>query len=312
MNRDVIRAGVAGAGVFGGYHANKYAEAEGAVLAAVFDPVEEKARALAEKHGAEAFTAYADFLNAIDVVTIAVPATYHAELTGRAFERGKHVLVEKPIAMTVEAADTLLMMAEEAGLVLQVGHQERYVAKALGLLDRPSPPRKVTSRRLNTFSGRALDVSVVFDLMIHDLDLLATIAGTSEAEIVSCSAKRVHGEHADYVHVLLRFPGGLEAELSASRLEESPVRDLALDFEDGRIHLNFLTRDVTNDTGAPLKATFGAADAPLALKDPLAYGTQGFLAAVRDKTSPEVSGEAGRAALALAVQIEDAAKEALS
>ena len=307
---ETIRAGVAGAGVFGGYHAQKYAEAEDAALAAVFDPDAGRAEALAERHGARAFTEYGDFLHAVDVVTVATPAPFHAELAARAMERGRHVLVEKPLAMTLEGADLLVAMADQAGLVLQTGHQERYVARALGLLDRGAP-RGVRSRRLNRFSGRAMDVSVVMDLMIHDLDLLATLAGTEQGEVVSCRAVAERGEHADRVDVVLSV-GGIEAELSASRLEDAPLRDLHLAFEGGEVHLNFLTREVRNDTDTPLTGSLGDADGALELRDPLAYGTQSFLRAVREGARPEVSGQAGRAALRLALQVERAVEQALS
>ncbi|WP_081871346.1 Gfo/Idh/MocA family protein [Parvularcula oceani] len=310
MMEGEIRAGVAGAGVFGGYHAQKYAAAEGVRLAAIFDPVPEKAQALAEAHGAQAFTGYADFLHAVDVLTVATPAPFHAELAGRAMERGRHVLIEKPVAMTVEAADTLIFMAEEAGLILQVGHQERYVAEALGLLDRPERPQRFAARRLNRFSPRALDVSVVMDLMIHDLDLLAKLAGTDEAEIATCEARAEHGENADHVEARLRFASGLEAQLSASRLAREPVRDLALHYPDGRLHLDFLSREVTNETGTPLKASLGGGGS-LALEDPLGYGTRSFLDAVRGGAMRGVGGAEGRAALKLATIIEQAAKEVL-
>ncbi|MBB4658704.1 Gfo/Idh/MocA family protein [Parvularcula dongshanensis] len=311
MSDGTIRTGVAGAGVFGGYHANKYAEAEGATLSAVYDRDEDRAKALAEKHGVAAFSEYGAFLSEVDALTIAAPATVHAELAGRALERGKHVLVEKPIAMSLDGADLVVAMAEEAGLVLQVGHQERYVADALGLLRR-DPPLVVRSRRLNRFSGRAMDVSVVLDLMIHDLDLLAKLTGTDEAEVLSCEARREHGTEADEVLVRLKMAGGVEAALSASRLASDPTRDLLLSYPAGEVHLDFLTRRTDNSTPEPLAAALDDTNAPLALRDPLAYGTKGFLRAIREGTPPPVTGADGRAALKLALLVEEAAKEQLA
>ena len=309
MSTTELRAGVAGAGVFGGYHANKYAEADGAALVAVFDTDAGRAEAAAAKHGAMGLTDYDAFLSMVDCVTIAAPATTHGDLAQRALDAGVHVLVEKPIAMTLADADRLIETARAKGLTLQVGHQERYVAHALGLLTR-GRPRRVESRRLNTFSGRAMDVSVVFDLMIHDLDLLTHLTD-GEADLLSVHAQAVHGAVADHVTASLLFPDDTRAALAASRLAETPTRDLTLVYEDGSVHLNFLTREVANTTRTPLAGALDGADRPPALADPLAYGTETFLHAIRSGNDPIVTGEDGRAALALALSIEARADAAL-
>ncbi|MEM9839615.1 MAG: Gfo/Idh/MocA family oxidoreductase [Pseudomonadota bacterium] len=302
---DRLKAGVAGAGVFGGYHANKYVEAEGADLVAIYDHDLGRAMEGAAKHeGAQAFDSFADFLAAVDVVTIATPATTHASLAMQAIDAGKHVLVEKPIALDVYDADELILAAAKAGVFIQVGHQERYVAEAFGLFDRDLP-QKVQSRRLNKYSPRAGDVSVVFDLMIHDLDLLAQLTSSSVATIVSVDWRKEKSEFADYVDVTVDV-AGVQARLMASRLEETPLRDLTITYADGEVALNFLERSVTNTTPVEVAADFGAAELPPALKDPLAFGTQSFLDAVRSGTDPKVPGLAGRRALAMAVKIEEA------
>ena len=154
-----------------------------------------------------------------------------------------------------------------------------------------------------------MDVSIVFDLMIHDLDLLAILTGTHEARIVNIEAKAVHGTLADFVRVDLQLAGGLEAELSASRLEQRPVRDLFLDYGEGSVLLDFLTRTFENTTDQPLGIDLSAATLPLAYRDPLRFGTEAFVAAVTTGQEPTVGGRAGRRALALAVEIERAANE---
>ncbi|MCI5044264.1 MAG: Gfo/Idh/MocA family oxidoreductase [Aquisalinus sp.] len=301
----VIRTGIAGAGVFGGYHANKYAEIDSARLYAVYDALEEPANVLAAKHGAEGTTSFDAFLDKVDALTITAPASYHFELAEKALLAGKHVLVEKPIALNLVDADRLVALAEEKGLVLQVGHQERYVFEAFGLLARPAP-KEVHSRRLNKFSGRAMDVSVVFDLMIHDLDLLHQVA-EGEVDEVTATARFEHGDHSDHTQTRITFSGGLIATLAASRLEEEPVRDMRLVYDDGEIHINFLKREVTNTTDTKLQTDFSADDPPLAFKDPLAFGTQSFLKAITKGASPIVDAKAGRAALDLALRVEAAA-----
>ncbi|MEM1381350.1 MAG: Gfo/Idh/MocA family oxidoreductase [Pseudomonadota bacterium] len=302
-----LRAGVAGAGVFGGYHANKYAEAEDVGLTGIFDLDLGRAMDRAAEHQAQAFDDFDAFISEVDILTIATPATTHAPLAQAAINAGKHVLVEKPIAMDVADADALISAAKDAGVVIQVGHQERYVADAFGLFDRDTP-KVVTSRRLNKYSPRAGDVSVVLDLMIHDLDLLAELTGQDNARVVSAEARRERSEHADYVDVTLAI-GGIEARLMASRLEETPLRDLTLDYDDGTVTLDFLGRQVTNTTGTPVAADFSADTLPPSLKDPLAFGTQSFIAAVRRGAAPIVPGQAGRRALALALLVEDAIRD---
>ena len=303
-----IRAGVAGAGVFGGYHANKYAETDTARLCAVYDAFEKPAVGLAAKHGAEGTTDFDAFLDKVDALTITAPASYHFDLAHKALLAGKHVLVEKPIALNLSDADRLVALATERGLILQVGHQERYVFQAFGLLAR-SAPLEVHSRRLNKFSGRAMDVSVVFDLMIHDLDLLNQVAD-GEATNVTATARFEHGDQSDQTQTRIVFSSGLTATLAASRLEVEPVRDMRLVYDDGEIHIDFLKREVTNTTGTPLQTDFSADNPPQAFKDPLAFGTQSFLRAIEEGGHPVVDGKAGRAALDLALRVEAAASVA--
>ncbi|WOI54084.1 Gfo/Idh/MocA family oxidoreductase [Parvularcula sp. LCG005] len=301
-----LKAGVAGAGVFGGYHANKYIEVDGADLVAIFDVDPVRADAATKDRPATAYSDFGLFLSQIDVLTIATPASTHGDLALQAIEAGKSVLVEKPIAMELALANRLIAAAEKHNVTLQVGHQERYVAEALGLLSRGTP-QSLRSRRLNKFSGRAMDVSVVFDLMIHDLDLLAQVTPLDGVVIDRIDARFEHGDKADYVDVDLRFASGLTATLSASRMEETPIRDLLLNYEEGEIGVNFLARETTNTTQTPLPFQFSDDEKPPALIDPLRYGTQCFVNAVKAGTVPPVTGADGRNALMLALMIEEAA-----
>ena len=197
-----LAAGVVGAGVFGGIHASKYAGLPGVDFKGVFDPAPGAAARVVEK--VEAGSSY-DSLDAlladIDLVTVAAPASFHFDVALQALEAGKHVLVEKPIALTTDHADKLVALAERDGLVLQVGHQERYVFDAFGVLDRPVPPTEIFARRAGVFSGRGMDVSVVMDLMIHDLDLVRQLTGADLSNL-KVDAKREHGEQADEVPLL--------------------------------------------------------------------------------------------------------------
>ena len=306
-----LLCGVAGAGAFGACHANKLAGAEDAALVRVFDADATRARALATKHGAHACSELAAFLDGLDAVVVATPATTHARIAQAALGAGLHVLVEKPLALSLPDADRLIETASGRGLVLQVGHQDTYVAEALGLLDRPDVAR-FAARRLTVPSGRAGDVSVTMDLMIHDLELLARLAGTDAARVRACRAR---GRPADEVSVSLET-GGIEARLSASRTAGAPLRDLSLGGPDGTVRLDFLAREIARDAGGPTRSVTGgdaaAAARRAALDDPLGHGTRQFLATIRGEASGlRVTGEDGRAALRLALTIEEATRASM-
>lgn len=291
-------AGVVGAGVFGGHHARKYATTEGVRLGAVYDVDYARARALADKHQATAYADYAAFLKAVDVVTIAAPATAHFALARTALAAGKHALLEKPLATTLDHADRLIALAERMGVVLQVGHQERFVADAFGVLRRPTPPRSIWCRRLNPKTGRGEDVSVVLDLMIHDLDLIRQLGLGDLKSVVA------RGD-ADDVETELEFEGGAMAILAASRVSSRPDRRMTFVYDDGVVEIDFVNRTVGNTTATPLAASFEDASLSPALSDPLGLGVTLFVDAVRNRRAAPICGRAGRGALEWALAIED-------
>ncbi|MEM8987145.1 MAG: Gfo/Idh/MocA family oxidoreductase [Pseudomonadota bacterium] len=300
-----LKAGVIGTGVFGGFHASKYADSENATLLGVHDQHEDRMSALVEKWGGRAFPTAAALIDAVDVVTIAAPAVSHYALAKAALEAGRHVFVEKPIALDLDEADDLIALADARGLVLQVGHQERFIFDAFGVLGGDKRPVEVECRRNGPFSGRCMDVSVVMDLMIHDLDLLRQVID-SELESVAATARFEHGDVADEVDAALIFQGGVKARLVASRIAETRVRDMRLVYDDGVVEIDFVGRRITNTTPRQLERSFDAGpDAP-AFADPLGYGVEMFLKAVRDGAPPPITGADGRAALALALRIEQA------
>ena len=300
-----LRAAVAGAGVFGTYHARKYAGLKGVELVAIVDPDLERAGNLAGELGVVAVPHLTDVLNDIDVLTVASPASYHYELTREGLEAGRHVLVEKPIALTMAHADELIALADKNDLILQVGHQERFVFDAFGLLKRAHAPSKVNATRAGTFSGRAMDTSVVMDLMIHDLDLVHQVMPGSVAA-VEAEAKTVHGAHPDEVTARLTFEGGGEATLHASRIADAFNRTMALHYPDGEIEIDFVGRNVENSTGEDLGDIFGE-DQPAVMDDPLGFAVSHFIDSVRTKTQPAITGHCGRRALETALKIHEAA-----
>ncbi|GJL93317.1 MAG: oxidoreductase [Hyphococcus sp.] len=291
---------MAGAGVFGGYHCSKISDLAQAELACVFDIDQQRASALAETHQTTSAASFAALLDQADAVVIATPAIAHYELAEAALRSKRHVFVEKPIALTTREASQLIALAQAAGVVLQVGHQERYVAHAAGLFDRKSSPVKVNCVRQTSSSGRCEDVSVVLDLMIHDIDLIRTL---TDAELKSASASGdMHAVEAELV-----LSNGASVMLTASRRSATPERRMNLVYEDGLVEFDFVNRKATNTTPFPLHADFSDDALPLAFRDPLGFGADAFVKAVLAGSAPIVRGEDGRRALEWALAIERAA-----
>lgn len=299
-----VKIGVTGAGVFGAYHAAKFASHSSADLAAVFDLDSGRAESLAAKYGAQASRDIDDFLQSVDAVVVTAPATSHFELVDLALRAGRHVFVEKPITLDVDQADDLIRRAQEMEVILQVGHQERYVFDAVGLLAREKAPLKIDCVRCGPTSGRCEDVSVVFDLMVHDIDLVRQM---TKSDIDTITAEGAAGE----VMADLTLANGAVVTMKASRLAEARDRRMSLVYDDGFIEFDFINRTVENSTPALLNEVFDCKDAPPALKDPLAYGADAFLQSIINGEPPHVSGEDGRDAVAWAVRIEEAAGLAL-
>jgi predicted dehydrogenase len=298
-----IAAGVAGAGVFGGHHAAKYASLPGVRLAAVFDTDADRAAEVAARFGATAYLDYRAFLDAVDVVTVATPAASHYAIAREALESGRHVLVEKPIALSLSHADRLIDAARARRLVLQVGHQERFVFDAFGLLDGRPPPRSATCIRRNPMTGRGEDVSVVFDLMIHDIDLMRRLGFSTPVEVEAFGV-----DHE--IDARVAFADGAEAIFEASRLAPARERRMTLAYDDGVIEIDFVNRTIANSTPRATEASFDSDPNSFALRDPLGFGVARFLDAVRNGAAPAVSGDDGRDALEWALLVEEASRAA--
>lgn len=302
-----LRAGVIGAGVFGGYHAGQYARLPGVVLSAVLDLHPERAARLALPLGGRAFREIEPFLEAVDVVTVATPATVHAEHALAALAAGKAVYVEKPIAVDVAEAERVRAAAQARGLVVACGHQERVTFRAMGLLDIPEQPLLLEALRHGPPSERSRDVSAVLDLMIHDLDLALTL---STAEPVTAEGDgRVGPSGAwDEARAEVTFEAGFTARFDVSRMAEARRRAMRIVFPSGEVEVDFLARTLRNTTPFPLNPDY--AETPAA-KDPLRVSVEGFLSAVRGEAPrPVVTAEEAIRALDLALAVEQALAEA--
>ncbi|MDE1986662.1 MAG: Gfo/Idh/MocA family oxidoreductase [Alphaproteobacteria bacterium] len=296
-----LKAAVIGAGAFGRHHATKYRGMEGVELVGIADPSFEARKGAAATHGVPAVADWREFLGKVDLVSVASPAVTHAEIVRAFLNAGAHVLVEKPIATTIEEADALITLAERMGLILTVGHQERYVFAHTGLLDYEDAPLEVSCWREGPWSGRGADVSVVLDLMIHDLDLIHQLI-PGKVRNVLARGRFEKGVFADEVKATVLFENGAVARLETSRIAETRRRGMRAVYADGVVEIDFLTREIINTTPRGLNA--------LDVGDPLAESVSGFVEAARNGKAPLVRPRQARRALETALLIDEASERA--
>jgi predicted dehydrogenase len=299
----VLRAGVVGAGVFGGYHAGQYARLDDVVLAGVYDIDPARAEALATKHSARAVERLDDLWALVDVASIASPAVAHAEEALAGLAAGKSLYVEKPIATTLGEADRIVAVSAERKLVVACGFLERAASAAMGLFAIPEQPLLLEAVRLGTASERNLDVSVVIDLMIHDLDLALAL---SRAQPVTAEAEgaMTTNDSFDVVEAEATFDDGFTARFRASRVAGARERTMRIVYPSGEVTVDFLKRAFSNTTPFPLDRAF---DQTPAGRDPLGASIARFLDAVRGQApAPLVDAAGGARALDLALAVEQA------
>ena len=276
-------------------------------LVGVYDRGTGRALELAEKIGIQGFDSqhWDEFIDQIDVLTVAAPAEAHAALAVRALERGVHVYVEKPIAPSIQEAYAIIGAANENGRVLACGHQERIVFAEMGLLDAPERPIRLEANRQGPWTGRSVDISVVLDLMIHDLDLALSLAD-GEASKVEAQSRALRGDLADESRAEITFHDGMIAAFSASRAADGRERTMRVVYPSGVVSIDFMQRTFENTTPFALNAAF--AETPRG-SDPLGASVSDFLAAARSEAErPSDHRRGGRpGALALALAVDDAA-----
>ena len=299
-----VRVGVIGVGHLGQHHARILSGMEGAALVAVADIDADRAARVGAATGATPLTNWRDMIGTVDAVTIAVPTIAHADVAVECIDAGLSVLVEKPIAASLAEADRIVEAAARKGVSLGVGHSERFNPAAAAALPLVSSPRFIEIHRLSTFPERSLDIDVVFDLMIHDLDLLLHTVGTdvSDIEVVGVN---VLTPKADIANVRIRFHSGCIANLTASRISREKVRKARFFQQDAYVSIDFAARQaeayrLVRGGGRPV-IQGGALD--VAPEEPLFRELVDFVEAVRAGRQPTVTGEDGRRALALASRI---------
>jgi predicted dehydrogenase len=307
----------------GSHHARVYAALTGAcTLAGVYDPDGDRARTVAERWDSHAYGSLEEMLNDVDVVSVASPSSLHFHHTALALEHGLDVLVEKPLALTVENARMLERMASlrPARPVVQVGHIEHFNPAIVELrkLLAEHEPIAVDMHRLGPFDGRISDTDVVQDLMLHDIHVLLTIAGSPLLR-VQASGRRVRSDElTDYAVATFVFESGLIATLSASRVTEEKIRRLTVTAADAHITLDSMQRSLELSRWTSLRGAAGGASGYrqesvvervfVPIEEPLVAQIQSFLRCVRDRSRPEVPLATGTACL----EAVDAVRECIA
>ena len=318
-----LRIGVIGAGRLGTFHARKIRRLPNVELAGVADPVEVRRLALAAECDCPAWEDYRSLLDTCDAVVVATPASTHASIVGECLLKDRHVFVEKPLTMSVAEGEPLVHRARKAGLILQVGHIERFNPAFQAALPHIHDPWLVETVRQGPFSFRSTDIGCVFDLMVHDLDLIRAIIA-APISAVHATGIAVLGPHEDTAQAELQFANGASALLKTSRIERQPARWMRVWTRDAIIDIDFAARkttlchlgeklrqgklDITRLSGTELEELkhsfqprcFDYQELLVSDQDPLEEELRDFVESVRTGRPPLVSGESGLEAVALA------------
>jgi predicted dehydrogenase len=293
------RVAIIGAGVFAGHHARKMAAMPDVLLVGVHDRESVRARDLAQAVGTVALAGLEDALLAAEAVVVATPASTHAAIVTKALAAGCHALVEKPLTAEASNARRLVDLAESKGLVLQAGHQERLIWRAIGLRDDLPKPSRITAVRSAPWSGRATDVSVTLDLMVHDLDLLIALLGAPQT--VSAKGEVLKSQWLDEVEAQLAWEGGATATLQSSRVVAALKRSMQLEWPEGTLSIDFARKTVDDQTPWNFNAAFASV-----MPDPLGAADAIFIQRVRGSGEVFVPAHEAATAVALANRIDSA------
>ncbi len=237
----MLRVGVFGAGHLGKFHLNNWKEVEGAEVVGFYDPNDDNAAKVAQEYGLKRFDTVKALLAVIDAADIVAPTTYHYELCEAAIRTGKHVFVEKPLVNTIAEGKQIVKMVREANIKLQVGHVERFNPAYLALKDMHLKPMFIEVHRLAQFNPRGTEVSVILDLMIHDIDIILSIV-KSDVKHISASGVAVITDTPDIANVRIEFNNGCVANLTSSRISMKKMRKMRLFQKDAYIGIDFLDK----------------------------------------------------------------------
>jgi len=303
-DRKKIRVAAVGVGEFGRNHARVYRELPGAELVGIYDQDSARAAAAAADFGTQVFPSLEALRGSIDAVSVAVPTVAHAEVGCRLMEMGLDVIVEKPMAVNLAEAQALLDAAKKHSRILQVGHVERFNPAVVAVLPILNRPLFFEVHRLGVFTPRSLDVDVIYDLMIHDLDILLAMVNEPVTEVKAVGIP-VLTDKVDIAHARLEFAGGAVANVTASRVSTERVRKMRFFQQHEYISLDYGRRDALRvGVKKPWpQPEFGFEKLPAPAVEPLHAELEAFLHAVRTREESCTNGAAGFAALELATRV---------
>jgi predicted dehydrogenase len=304
-----LRTAVIGVGYLGNFHAQKYAALPGIELVGVVDNDPKRAAEIAAAVGTQAYSDHRELIGRVDAVSVVVPTQFHHEVAKDFLSAGVHVLIEKPITVTIAEADDLIAIADQQQVVFQVGHLERFNPVLVALEGVLNGPLFVESVRIAPFKPRGTDVNVVLDLMIHDIDLIQHIVGSPVERIDAIGAPVFTGEE-DIANARIVFENGCVANVTASRISLKSERKMRIFQRDAYITLDFQNRKVLvaqKGVGEliPGIPNVKVNERELGEADALMNEIQSFIEAIRQGIQPRVSGRAGRMALETALKINE-------
>jgi len=295
-----VRVGIIGVGYLGTQHARILSYLEQAELKGVADIEFRKALEIGNRHGVPYYQNYEDMLDEIDAAIVATPTSEHFPIAMNLLEAGKHVLVEKPITETVEQGEKLVETARAKGLILQVGHLERFNPAVEAVENMISEPRFIEVQRLGSFSARSLDIDVVLDLMIHDLDIILALI-KDEVKSVRSSGIHVLSEKIDIANARIEFKSGCVASLTASRVHQGKVRKLRIFEPTVYYSIDYIDQEVKV---FPLDGRqTDIRTLRIQKEEPLKKELQNFLTSIQEDRMSKVSGEEALRALKLAYTV---------
>ena len=313
----MLRIGIFGVGHLGKFHINNWIEIEGVEISGFYDPDEKNAHAAEEKYLLKKYTSVEELMDNCDVVDIVAPTLFHFELCSLALRKGKHVFVEKPLANTMDEARILLKLAQESNVKCQVGHVERFNPAFLSLKNYKLQPMFIEVHRLAQFHPRGTDVSVILDLMIHDIDIILNLV-KSNVSYISANGVAVMSDTPDIANVRIEFDNGCVANLTSSRISMKNMRKMRLFQKDAYIGIDFLekkteiiklsepgdtnvfTFDVETNNG---KITIAVASPPVEEVNAIKMELEAFKNSIINNIEPPVSLLDGLAAMEIAHQI---------
>jgi len=301
-----VRVGVIGVGYLGQHHARIYSEIGEAELVAVVDIDSKKAADFAERYQCEAYSDYSEILPKVDALSIVTPTTSHYRIALDCLRAGKDMLIEKPITVAVEEADELIDEAKKKDCIIQVGHLERYNPAILAAADFFSEPLFIESERLSPFLGRATDVDVTLDLMIHDIDIMLSLIAMPVKNIRAVGAK-VLTDKIDVAKAWLEFENGCVALATVGRLSPEKSRKLKVFQKDSYVLIDYQSAEIKrfSRTGEGISSDIIRPEK----KEPLKEELKDFIRCVRERKTPTVSADEGRHALKVILEINEMIKK---